>query len=399
MRLKVDSIAMTTALGAMTAIGPISTDMYLPSLPDINVALDASVSHAQLTLSAFLIGFALGQIVYGPLSDKYGRKPVLAVGFALYVLGALGCALARTIDWLIVARIAQAFGGAASVVIARAIVRDLYEGARAARELSLMGAIMALTPTIAPTFGGLLQVAWGWRANFIVCTLVVSAFAIFLAAKLPETIRQRRAEAISPSAIFGGFRLIASHAVFRIHVGLIALTFAGLFSFISASSFVLQGAYHLSPLAFGWAFGACAGASAVSMLSAARLVTRLGVDRVIRLGAVLSALGGGAQILGALIFPDAALALVTPMMLYMLGLGLTLPQAMARALTPFPERAGAASSLAGFVQMSSGAIVGALVGVAIEFTPLALPLALCAAGFAALALHLYAGRRLLASAG
>jgi MFS transporter, DHA1 family, multidrug resistance protein len=393
MRLKVDSIAMTAALGAMTAIGPISTDMYLPSLPDISARLSAGVSRAQLTLSAFMIGFALGQIVYGPISDKYGRKPVLAWGFGLYVVGSLGCAVAQSVDWLIAARVAQAFGGAASVVIARAIVRDLHEGARAARELSLMGAIMALTPTIAPTFGGLLQVAWGWRANFIVSTLVVLSFAVFLATALPETIKQRRAEAISPSAILAGFRFIARHRVFQIHAGLIALTFAGLFSFISASSFVLQGAYHLSPLAYGWAFGACAGASAVSMLGAAPLVSRFGVDRVIRIGVTLSALGGCAQLLGALLLPDAALAIVIPMMIYMLGLGLTLPQAMARALTPFPERAGAASSLAGFTQMSTGAIVGALVGMSIEVTPLALPIALALAGLAALSLHLLSRRR------
>jgi|SRR5579872_1209352 len=394
MQLKVNSIAMTAALGAMTAIGPISTDMYLPSLPDISAKLGASVSRAQLTLSAFMVGFALGQIVYGPISDKYGRKPVLAWGFGLYIVGSLGCAISQSVDWLIVARIAQAFGGAASVVIARAIVRDLYEGARAARELSLMGAIMALTPTIAPTLGGLMQVAWGWHANFIVSTFVVLAFSVFLAAALPETIKQRRAEPISPSAILAGFRFIARQRVFQIHASLIALTFAGLFSFISASSFVLQGDYHLSPLAYGWAFGACAGASAVSMLSAAPLVSRLGVDRVIRIGVTLAAIGGCAQLLGALLLPDAALALVVPMMVYMLGLGLTLPQAMARALTPFPERAGAASSLAGFAQMSTGAIVGALVGIAIEITPLALPAALAIAGLAAFALHLYAGRRL-----
>jgi MFS transporter, DHA1 family, multidrug resistance protein len=256
----------------------------------------------------------------------------------------------------------------------------------------LMGAIMALTPTIAPTFGGLLQVAWGWRANFVVSTIVVFALAAFLAAALPETIRERRREPISLAAILGGFRFIAAHRVFQIHAGLIALTFAGLFSFISASSFVLQGVYRLSPLAYGWAFGACAGASAVSMLSAAPLVSRLGVDRVIRAGVVISAIGGVTQLLGALVLPSAALAIVAPMMLYMLGLGLTMPQAMAKALTPFPERAGAASSLAGFAQMSSGAFVGAVVGGAIEVTPLALPCALALAGLAALALHVVPAR-------
>jgi DHA1 family bicyclomycin/chloramphenicol resistance-like MFS transporter len=390
MRLRVNSIAMTAALGAMTAIGPISTDMYLPSLPDISGRLGDGVSRAQLTLSAFLVGFALGQIVYGPVSDKYGRKPVLVFGFALYVIGTFCCAVAQSIDWLIAARIAQALGGAASVVLARAIVRDLHEGARAARELSLMGAIMALTPTVAPTFGGLLQVAWGWRANFFASAFVVFAFAAFLAFALPETIRARRLEPISPKAILHGFGVIAAHRVFQIHVGLMALTYAGLFSFISASSFVLQGAYRLSPLAYGWAFGACAASSAVSMLAAARLVSRLGVDRVIRLGVAISAVAGVAQLLAALLLPTAPLAIIVPMMLYMLGLGLTLPQAMAKALTPFPERAGAASSLAGFIQMSAGALAGALVGAAIESRPLALPIALALAGLAALALLLAA---------
>jgi MFS transporter, DHA1 family, multidrug resistance protein len=209
---------------------------------------------------------------------------------------------------------------------------------------------------------------------------------------MPETIRARRPERISPAAILAGFRFIASRSVFRLHAALIALTYAGLFSFISASSFILQTVYGLTPLAFGWAFGACAASSAVAMLSGAWLVARLGIDRVIRLGVALSFVGGLAQLCGALLLPLAAAALVIPMMIYMLGLGLTLPQAMARALTPFPERAGAASSLAGFIQMAAGAIVGAIVGATIDLTPLALPLTLALAGTTAL-IVLYASRK------
>src|SRR5262249_40392384 len=158
----------TALLALITALGPISTDMYLPSLPDIGRLLSAGPAAVQLTLSAYLVGFAVGQLGYGPVSDHHGRQPVMLTALGLFCAGHIGCAAAPSIEVLIAARALQALGGSGAIVVARAIVRDLYAGPRAGRELSLMGSIMAIAPIAAPLIGGVLQTGFGWRANFIV---------------------------------------------------------------------------------------------------------------------------------------------------------------------------------------------------------------------------------------
>ncbi|MFL5093626.1 MAG: MFS transporter, partial [Xanthobacteraceae bacterium] len=195
--LRRDTLALTAFLALITALGPVSTDMYLPSLPDIGRQLSASAAEVQLTLSAYLIGFAVVQIACGPFSDRYGRKPVLVLSLALFCAGNVICAAAPTIEVLIAARVLQAMGGSSAIVVVRTIVRDLYSGERAGRELSLMGAIMGIAPVIAPLIGGVLQTAFGWRANFIVA-LAVGLLALTVAWQLlPETLHQRAPEPIS----------------------------------------------------------------------------------------------------------------------------------------------------------------------------------------------------------
>jgi len=164
--LRPGTFALTALLAALSAIGPLTTDMYLPSLPDIARNLNASTAQVQFTISAYLIGFALGQIFYGPVSDRHGRKPVLMFAMALYCVASLACALSTSIEMLIVARTFQALGGSGGIVLARAIVRDIYAGARAGRELSVIGSVMALAPVLAPIAGGLLHTGFGWRAVF-----------------------------------------------------------------------------------------------------------------------------------------------------------------------------------------------------------------------------------------
>jgi DHA1 family bicyclomycin/chloramphenicol resistance-like MFS transporter len=366
MQLKPDTLAMTVMLAFMTALGPLATDLYLPSLPHIGAALGASPAAVQLTLSAYLIGFSVGQIIYGPISDALGRKPLLVASFALFVVATVACAIATSVETLIVARAIQAFGGAGPIILARTMVRDLYEGPRAGREMSMMGSIMGVTPIIAPVLGGFLQVGFGWRSIFATMAaggLVLALLAAFL---VPETNRFRDRSHLSPGAILRSYRVVLKNRAYRAYVALLSLSYAGLFAFISASSFVMQGVYGLDEIMFGIAFALCSVFFVIGTLIGTRIVVRRGFDRTIGVGVALLAIGGVGQWLGAYFSPGQIVALVIPEMIYFTGIGLVLPQAMAAAMAPFPERAGAASSLAGFVQMvcasAAGAGVGAFVG-------------------------------------
>jgi len=351
--LRPGTFALTLLLAALTALGPLSIDMYLPSLPDIGSALTAPTARVQLTISSYLIGFAAGQIIYGPLSDRYGRRPVLFAALAVYVAGAGICAGAQSIDPLIVARLLQGIGGSGSIVLARAIVRDLYSGVRAARELSLMGSISAFAPIVAPMIGGVLQTEFGWRASFILMGIAaIIAFAM-ASRLLPETLRQRSGESFSLAWLSKGYLSLLRHRSFVAYLAILTISYAGLFAWISGAAVVLEGIYGMSAVTFGVTF---------ALGAAARLVQRLGLDRMMGLGVMLLAAGSFA--LAAIVAARITdgLWLIVAMAIYLAGLGLAMPQAMAGALTPFPDRAGMAASLLGLVQQTVAAAVAGVVG-------------------------------------
>jgi len=376
--LKPDTFALTALLSLLTALGPVAVDMYLPSFPEIGRLLHASSATVQLTLSLYLVAYAVGQIIYGPLSDRYGRIPVLRAALIVYCVASLACALAPNIELLLTARAVQALGSSGAIVLARAIVRDLYSGARAGRELSLMGAIMALAPVGAPMIGGVLQSAFGWRSHFVLQIAFGLIAAFFVWRKLPETLQQRMAGPLSLRAILEGYRVILRNRAVRAYIGLLAISFAGMFAWISGSSFVLQELYGFSALAYGLAFAASSGGYLAGTALAARVVTRIGLDRTIGIGALALALGGVGGAAAVALGGASAIPLVAAMALYAAGMGLTQPQTVAGAMMPFPERAGTASSLVGVSQMvcaaASGALVGHLLGA--SAWPVALPLAL-----------------------
>jgi DHA1 family bicyclomycin/chloramphenicol resistance-like MFS transporter len=360
--LRPDTFALTALLALMTSLGPLSVDMYLASLPAIEQALSATAAQAQLTISIYLAGYALAQIGYGPLSDRYGRRPVLLAALALFTLATLVCAAAPSIGLLNAARFVQAIGAAGAAVIARAIVRDFYAGARAGRELSLMGAVMALAPIIAPVIGGGLQIAFGWRASFVLMLVMGGGIAVMAWKLLPETLRQRSSDPISLPAILRGYGRFLRDRGYLAHLGIIAFTYGGLFAWISGSSFVLQQIYALDPLQFGIGFGISAGGYLLGTLVASQMVMRLGIGATIGVGAAAQAAGGVLMLLPALLGVSSAIGILAAVSLYLAGMGLTGPQAMAGALTPYPQQAGAASSLFGFVQQAWSALLGALVG-------------------------------------
>ena len=232
-------------------------DMYLPALPAISEALHAPIAQVQLTISSYLIGFAVGQMIYGPISDRYGRRPVILVALVLNCVAAVFCALTQSIGALIAARFVQALGGAGCIVLARAAVRDLYSGVRAGRELSLMGSITAFAPIVAPMIGGALEMAYSWRAIFVLL-MVFALFAAAMAARfLPETLR-RSGVTVSHFRFARWLRSIARCwciVDFWRWSAILSMTFVGLFAWISGAPIVMQSArYGLTPLTFGIIF-------------------------------------------------------------------------------------------------------------------------------------------------
>ena len=387
--LRPDTFALTAVLALLTAVGPLSVDMYLSSLPDIGRELAARPAQVQLTISFYLVGFALGQIVYGPISDRHGRKPILLAALALFSIAGLACAFASSIEVLIIARFFQAFGGSGAVVLARAIVRDLYSEARAGREFSLMGAIMAVAPTIAPLIGGVLQAALGWRAIFVALFALGSVAAGVVGCLLPETLKSRAPAPLLLLSTMRVYRTFMKNSVFLAHLGIVTCSFMGLFAWISGASFVLQDLYGLSAPEFALAFALGSAGYMLGTVLAAGIVTRIGLDRTIGLGGLALAVGGLAMIAAVTLGLTSAASLVLPAALYLAGLGLAMPQGFAGALSPFQNRAGAASSLVGFVQQTCAAALGAVVGHMLGRSAWPLAVAIAAMGCATLVIWMF----------
>jgi DHA1 family bicyclomycin/chloramphenicol resistance-like MFS transporter len=351
--------------------------MYLASLPEIGRSLVASDGAVQLTLSLYLIGYTLGQIVYGPLSDRYGRRSVLLGALTIYCAASFLCAAAPAIATLLVGRAAQALGVSGTVVIARAVVRDLYDGPRAGRELSRMAAIMALAPVAAPPLGGVLQSVSGWRSNFVFMALVGLLVTLAVWRDLPETLKKRASEPMSLAAILCRYGDLMCDRAFVAYLGMMALSFGGLFAWISGSAFVLQDLFGLSAFAFSLTFAIAALGYLVGTSLAARLVQRLGIDRTIGIGALALTAGGLAAVSIVALDVRSATPLVLAIALYLAGFGLVQPQCVAGAMMPYPERAGAVSSLIGVVPIMFAAAVGVVVGQTLGCTawPLVAPIA------------------------
>jgi DHA1 family bicyclomycin/chloramphenicol resistance-like MFS transporter len=360
--LRPDTFALTVLLAMLTGLGSLSMDMYLPSLPEIGRALHTPTAEVQLTISVYLFGFAFGQIVYGPIADRVGRKPVMLAALVLFGVASVGCAATQSIGTLIAVRFVQAFGGAGSIVLGRAVVRDLYTGVRAGHQLSLIGSVMAFAPIIAPAIGGVLQTAFGWRSTFIFLTVFAAVSGSLAARFLPETLRQPTAGPVSLRGMARLYRSVLVHRSFLAHLGILTTTYVGLLVWVSAASVLIQRIYGLSPLTFGATYAVGAAGYMLGTQIASRTVMRLGLDRTMGIGTAALAGGGLAMVAVVALGLVHVAWLIGAMTLFFAGLGLAMPQAMAGALTPFPDRAGTASSLMGFTQQTCAAIGAAVVG-------------------------------------
>lgn len=387
-RPRPDSIPVAVLLTALVAFGPISTDMYLPSLPALVTDFQTDVPTVQLTLSAFMVAFALSMLVYGPLSDRFGRRPVLLGAVALYVVSSIACVFAPTIEALVVARVFQAMGCCAGPVLGRAVVRDVYGRDRAAQVLSYMGTAMALAPAVGPIAGGWLQVMFGWHAVFVVLSLFSLIALIGTYFMLDETNAHRNPYATSPKGIVRNYVALLSHRVYVGYLATIAACYCVIFSFISGSSFVLIEVVGLSPDLYGYCFATIVVGYMTGTFISGRFGRRVGGERLILVGGALGALGGGIMAFFAWTDQVTVLTIVLPQMLAMVGVGFVFPNSQAGAIGPFPQMAGAASALVGFFQMGVASVVGLAIGHAFDGTARPLATGVAVSGFLMLAFFL-----------
>jgi DHA1 family bicyclomycin/chloramphenicol resistance-like MFS transporter len=359
--LKPDTFALTALLAALTALSPLSIDLYLPTLPDIGRAFGVSPAQVQFTLSAYLVGFAGGQIAYGPISDWYGRKSGLVVALACYCIGSLICLAAPSIEVLIGARVLQAFGGSGAIVLARAVVRDLYSGVRAGKELSLMSLVMAFGPVTAPLIGGGLHALFGWRSAFAALLVFGAVLLIMVYRKMPETLDERPDARLSLGAMLDGFRQILHIREFNVYLAIGAASYTGLVAWLSAAPFVLQNIYGQTPLTFSVLLSLSAVGYLTGALIASRIVVRVGIARTVGLGACVMIAGALGMCLVLALGVKSGLALIAGVAIYLFGFGLVFPSSIAGGLSAVAERVGAASALLGFAPQFSAAILGAIV--------------------------------------
>lgn len=372
-------------LGALTALGPLGVDMYLPAFPALAVDLAATPAAVQRTLATFLLGMAVGQLAFGPLSDRYGRRAPIFAGLALYGLASAGCALARDAEALAWLRLAQALGGCAGVVVARAVVRDLCDERGMVRMNAMLMLVMGAAPILAPMIGGWLLAVAHWRVIFWVLAGYAALALLMAALFLPESLPSERRRRDGPAAVLGVYLSIARDRRFLSHALAGALPMTGLFAYLVGSPLVLMETHGLGPMEYGLAFGANSLGLIVASQVIARLVRRVPPSVLLPRALMVCACAGLCVPLA--VASGALWPLLLALLFYLSSMGAVLPLASALAMGPLGRVAGSGSAVLGTLQFGSGAVVGVGLG-AIGAGASAMAALLASAGCAGLAAHL-----------
>ena len=368
---------LTVYLGTLAALGPLAIDMYLPAFPRIAEAFGARVPDVQRTLASYFVGLALGQLVYGPLADRLGRKPPLYAGLVLFTIASGGCSLAWSVNSLTSLRFLQALGGCAEMVIARAVVRDLFDDRQAAKVFSSLVLVMGLAPILAPLAGGWLAGHVGWRAVFWVLSLAglgtLLSTALFFRESLPVERRIRQ----SAGGVVRTYLYLLRHREFMLHAMTVSVGTAGLFAYVGGSPYVFEKVFGVSEGRFGLYFGPIAcGIIGMSQVNGA-LAGRLDVRRILRAALCVNAAAGVTLLADALTGTGGFWGIYIPLWFVIASMGFVFPNTTVLAMSPHGRIAGNASAVLGFLQFgvsaAGGLVVSALQNA--QAVPTAVPMA------------------------
>jgi DHA1 family bicyclomycin/chloramphenicol resistance-like MFS transporter len=354
-------LVLTLLLG----IQPVTTDLYLPALPTLTQGFGGSVAQAQFTLTALLLAFGVSQLVWGPLSDRFGRRPILIVGMVLYMLATTGGAFSQSMEQLIAWRTLQGVAMGAAVMCARAIVRDLYAPAEGARMMSKGLTGLGVIACVSAPLGGVLSDHFGWRVALLALSVFGAGTLSVLVWRFQETVPRLNPDALRPGPLLRNWAAIARHPTFWAWTLLATASYAGLFSYLAASSFVLIGVLGLSKTQYGIVMFTMSAVYIAGTFLCRRLLVRLGVRRTVGLAAFVTLTGG--TLIGVLpwLGVQGLWSVLLPFYLFMLGHGVHQPCGQSGAVAPFPQAAGAASALAGFIMMVVAFGIGGWLGVAL----------------------------------
>lgn len=366
---KPSSLSLILFAGGMFAFSPLSTDIFIPSMPGLVATFDTTVPVVQLTLSLYLLAFAASKLIYGPIADRFGRKPTILGGIAVYLIGSVACLVATSIEMLVAARVLQAIGAAFGMLLGRAVIRDLHDSPRdAARVLAYATMIMGSTSLFIPSVGALVTVHLGWRVIFAILTAYGLFYFLLVGLGFRESLREKATDAIQPRQMLANFATLFRSRVFLRYTVSISCMFGVLFTFLSGSPFVFIDVYGVPTTHFGLIFTAMAGSFTIASAIMGRIGSRFSPHTVYPAAAAMSLLSGATALALAASGIGTVVTLVASMAALSFAMGLMVPLAFAGALAPHPTIAGTASTLIGFVQGVFSAGMGVLVGLLFDGT-------------------------------
>jgi DHA1 family bicyclomycin/chloramphenicol resistance-like MFS transporter len=382
-------------LGLLSAMGAFSIDMYLPGFPDIARDLHTTVAHITLSITSFFIGISVGQLIYGPLLDKFGRKKPLYIGLVVYLLTSVACAYAPTADALIGIRFLQALGSCAGMVASRALVRDIFPVQENAKIFSLLMLVLALSPIVAPTLGGYVSSAFGWQSIFYILAGIAGATLLLVYFKMPNGRMPDASLSLLPRPIINSFLEVSKVPQFYTYAFAGAIASSGLYAYIAGSPFVFMELYHVSEKQYGWIFAIIAMGLITASQVNTLLLRKYSSEQIIRVTLFCQCLAGIALVLGNYFHFLGLYSTIFLIWVFLSTQGFAFPNSSALCLAPFTKNAGTASALMGAIQLGIGAVSTALVSIFNNGTALPMSVVMCCCAVSSFTVLLI-GRRVIA---